>query len=78
MAQSGNHPTLDFGSGYDPGVMRSSSSSGTISGSLLRILSLPLILLLSPSQRKEKEKTDYRFLESSPFWGVGPVKLWLV
>ena len=29
-AQSGGHPTLDFGSGHDPRVIGSSSASGSV------------------------------------------------
>ena len=71
VAQSGEHPTLDFGSGHDPRVVGSSPTSGSrlAARSLLGILcllSLPfsclcrctdsLSLSLSLSLRKKKQQ----------------------
>ena len=51
MAQSVEHPTLDFGSGHDPRIVGLSPTSGSVLTvwSLLGILSFSLSLCLSLS-----------------------------
>ena len=81
VAQLVKPPTLDFGLGHDPRIVRWSPSLGSM-WSLLKIFFLPLplplpsLLLLSLKLKKKRKQKNRNWVPKRPFWNAWLYMLW--